>query len=64
MNLAHGGVQLYVDSMPGHQRAESCSDGCGTTHREMHTVRAFKVMNQPVDAGSVERVAAHQQGLN
>ena len=64
MNLAHGSVEFDFDPMPGHQGAERCGDGRGTTHREMHTMCAFKVVDQAVDTCGVEWVAAHQQWLN
>ena len=64
MYLTHGRVELHVNPLPGHQCAERGRDGRGTTHREVHTVGAFEVVNQAVDAGGVEWVATYQQWLN
>ena len=59
-----GAAQPDVDATALHQAAQCARDRAGAAHREEHTVRALQVMNQSIDAGRVERVTTHQQGLN
>ena len=63
-NAAHGAAKPNFDAAALQQRAQRAGDGPGAAHREKHTVRALQIMNQPVNAGGVERVAADQQRLD
>ena len=60
----HSRVQSHGDTMALHQRAQRSGDGAGAAHREEHAVSALEVVDEPVNAGGVEGVAADQQRLD
>ena len=59
-----GGAQAQSDSLPFHQVSERLGDGAGAAHGEVHPMRALQEVDQPIDAGGVERITAHEQGLD
>ena len=57
-------AQAQGDSLPLHQAAQRLGDGPGAAHGEVHPMRPLEEMDQTIDAGGIERIAAHEEGLD